>query len=110
MLRYESLDEVITAFYRSKKSTLLVGVPIDDIQEAFIERYSVMDMDGVKATPCGVRVTDRDLALSRLCFDEAHLVTDLDDFAVSVCTIGQLKMAERILRARGWHEQSPIDG
>ncbi len=103
LLRSESLDEVITAFYRSKKSTMLVGVPIDDVQEAIIERNSVMDMDGVKAISCGVRITDRNLALSRLDFDEAHLVTDLEDFAASVCTIGQLKMVERILKARGWH-------
>ena len=110
LLRSKSIDEAIAAFYQSKKSAMLVGVPIDDVQEAIVGRNSVMDMDGVKAIPCGVWIMDRNLALSRLCCDEAHLVTDLEDFAVGVCTLGQLRMAEGFLKARGWKKRSPSDG
>ena len=107
LLRPESIDDLVDAFYRSKRASMVVGIPMDDVQEVLAEPSSFMDMNGVRAMPCGVRVMDRNLALNGLCNDEAYLVTDLEDFAIDVSTIGQLRMAERVLRARRSHKQIP---
>ena len=109
LLRSESIDDVVSAFYRSKRSSLVVGVPIEEVQETFIEPTIVRDMNGVKAIPCGISVIDRNLKLSNSYLDTSYLVSDLEDFAVDVNTIGELKQAERILRARRWHERSPTE-
>jgi GTP:adenosylcobinamide-phosphate guanylyltransferase len=107
LLRPESIDEIVEAFYRSKKSSMVIGVPIDDVQEVIVQPTLVMDMNGVKAMPCGVRIMDRNLALNHSGDAEAYLVTDLEDFTVEVNTIGQLRRAEGILRARGWRGRKP---
>jgi adenosylcobinamide-phosphate guanylyltransferase len=109
LLRSESIDDVVSAFYRSKRSSLLVGVPIDEVQEAIIEPTMVKDMNGVKAIPCGISVIDRNLSMNNSYLDASYLVSDLEDFAVDVNNIGQLKQAERILRARRWHDRSPTE-
>ena len=106
LLRSESIDNVVAAFYRSKRSSMVVGVPIDDIQEIINEPATIMDMDGVKAAQCGVSITECSKALSGSHADEAYLVTDLEDFAVDVNNVGQLRQAERILRSRHRHERS----
>jgi adenosylcobinamide-phosphate guanylyltransferase len=103
LLRPESIDEIVEAFYRTKKSSMVIGVPVDDVQEAIVEPTSVMDMNGVKAMPCGVKIMDRNAALDHSGDGEAYLVTDLEDFTVEVSTVGQLRLAEGILRARGRH-------
>lgn len=100
LLRSESIDDVVSAFYRSKKSSMVVGVPIDEFQEVIIEPTMVMDMNGVKAMPCGISIIDRNLRLNNSYLDASYLVSDLEDFAIDVNNIGQLKQAERILRAR----------
>ncbi len=107
LLRSESIDDVVDEFYRSKRSSMVVGVAIDDVQEVIAEPTTVMDMDGVRATPCGIRIIDRDQALNRSHPDEAYLVTDLEDFAVDVNNVGQLEIAEGILRTRHRHQRSP---
>jgi adenosylcobinamide-phosphate guanylyltransferase len=109
LLRSESIDAVVDAFYRSKRSSLLVGVPIDDVQEVIADPTMVMDMDGVRAVPCGVRIMDRDLMMGRSPSDVAYLVTDLEDFAVDVNTVGQLEIVERIMSARRRQRKSPAD-
>jgi GTP:adenosylcobinamide-phosphate guanylyltransferase len=86
---------------------MVVGIPESDVQEAILDPASVMDMNGVQAMPCGVSIMDRDLALNQLCAEPAYLVTDLEDFAVDVHTIGQLKVAEAILSARARAESDP---
>lgn len=109
LLRSESIDDVVSAFYRSKRSSLLVGVPIDEVQEAIIEPTMIKDMNGVKAIPCGISVIDRNLSMNNSYLDASYLVSDLEDFAVDVNNIGQLKQAEKILRARGWHKRTPTE-
>jgi GTP:adenosylcobinamide-phosphate guanylyltransferase len=109
LLRSESIDDVVSAFYRSKRSSLLVGVPTDEVQEAIIEPTMIKDMNGVKAIPCGISVIDRSLRINNSYLDASYLVSDLEDFAVDVNNIGQLKQAERILRARHWHDRSPTE-
>jgi GTP:adenosylcobinamide-phosphate guanylyltransferase len=109
LLRPESIDDVVSAFYRSKRSSLVVGVPIDEVQETFIEPTLVKDMNGVKAIPCGISIIDRNLRLNNSYLDVAYLVSDLEDFAVDVNNIGQLIQAERILRARSLHERSQTE-
>jgi len=109
LLRSESIDDVVSAFYRSKKSSMVVGVPIDEFQEAMVDPTTVKDMNGVKAIPCGISILDRHFRLSNSYLDASYLVSDLEDFAVDVNNIGQLKQAERILRARRWHERSPTE-
>jgi GTP:adenosylcobinamide-phosphate guanylyltransferase len=109
LLRSESIDDVISAFYHSKKSSLVVGVPIDEIQEVIIEPAMIKDMNGVKAMPCGVSVMDRNHRLNSSYMDASYLVTDLEDFAIEVNGIGQVKQAEQVLRARRWHERSPTE-
>jgi adenosylcobinamide-phosphate guanylyltransferase len=100
LLRSESIDDVVSAFYRSKRSSLVVGVPIDEIEEAIIEPTMVKDMNGVRAIPCGVSVIDRNRGLIGSYLDASYLVTDLEDFSVDVNNEGELKRAERILRSR----------
>ncbi|MDD1743265.1 MAG: NTP transferase domain-containing protein [Methanomassiliicoccales archaeon] len=100
LLRSESIDSVVDAFYRSKRSSLVVGVPIDDVQEIITDPTTVMDMDGVRAAPCGVRIMDRGRTMGLSPPDVAYLVTDLEDFDVAVDNVGELEIAERILSAR----------
>jgi adenosylcobinamide-phosphate guanylyltransferase len=100
LLRPESIDDVVEEFYRSKKSSLVVGFPIDDVQEMIADPAIVKNMDGIRAIPCGLRVLDRAQALDRSGTGEGYLVTDLEDFAVDVNTISQLSLAEAILRGR----------
>lgn len=109
LIRSESVDDVVVAFYRSKKAHMVVGIPIDDVQEAIADPAAVVDMDGVKALPCGVMVMERNLQVSRSQRSEAFLVTDIEDFAVDVNTIGELGLAEEILRARRGHRRSPTN-
>jgi GTP:adenosylcobinamide-phosphate guanylyltransferase len=78
----------------------VVGVPIDEIEEAIIEPTMVKDMNGVRAIPCGVSVIDRNRGLIGSYLDASYLVTDLEDFSVDVNNEGELKRAERILRSR----------
>ncbi len=101
LLRPESIDDVVAAFYRSRKGSLVVGVPINEIQEIIGWPSMVMDMNGIKAMPCGIKVLERDMMLGKSCLGEDFLVTDLEDFTVRVDDIGQLRLAESILRARG---------
>lgn len=102
LLRSESIDHVVTAFYRSKKSSIVVGVPEDVFQKANsrTDPTVVMVMNGERAVPCGISIVDRDLMLEGKYLDEAYMVTDLMDFAINVNTIAQLKKAERELRSR----------
>jgi adenosylcobinamide-phosphate guanylyltransferase len=110
LLRSESIDDVVSAFYRSKRSSLVVGVPTDEIEETIIEPTMVKDMNGVKAIPCGISVIDRNRCLIDPCLDASFLVTDLEDFSVDVKNVGELKRAERILRSRRWNEKTPAEG
>lgn len=102
LLRSESIDQVVTAFYRSKKSSIVVGVPERIFQEANMgtDPTVVMDMNGERAVPCGISIVDRDLMLQGKYLDEAYMVTELLDFAINVNTVAQLKKAESVLRSR----------
>lgn len=102
LLRSSSIDQVVTAFYRSKKSSIVVGVPEPIFQEANVgaDPTIVMDMNGERAVPCGVSIVDRDLMLKGEYLDEAYMVTGLMDFAVNVNTAAQLRKAGSILEER----------
>ncbi|HUL39605.1 MAG TPA: NTP transferase domain-containing protein [Methanomassiliicoccales archaeon] len=103
LLRSESIDKVVTAFYRSKKSSIVVGVPEALFQEANLgaDPTVVMDMNGERAVPCGISIVDRDLMLKGEYLDEAYMVTELADFAINVNTVAQLRKAEGVIRSRG---------
>ena len=64
LLRPESIDDVVDEFYRSRKSSMVVGVPIDDVQEVISDPAAVKDMNGIRVIPCGVKVFDRDILMS----------------------------------------------
>jgi adenosylcobinamide-phosphate guanylyltransferase len=102
LLRSESIDKVVTAFYRSKKSSIVVGVPEEVFQEANMgaDPTVVMDMNGERAVPCGISIVDRDMMLKGEYLDEAYMVTDLMDFAINVNTVAQLSKAEGVIRSR----------
>jgi len=100
LLRSESIDAVVTAFYRSKKSSIVVGVPAKVFEEMNSEPTFTMDMNGVTAVPCGVSIVDRELMLREEYLDEAYMITELTDFAINVNTVLNLGMAERILKER----------
>ena len=102
LLRSESIDQVVTAFYRSKKSSIVVGVPEVIFQEANMgaDPTVVMDMNGESAVPCGISIVDRDLMLQGRYLDEAYMVTELKDFAINVNTVAQLRKAAKVLRSR----------
>ena len=103
LLRSESIDKVVTAFYRSKKSSIVVGVPEALFQEANLgaDPTVVMEMNGERAVPCGISIVDRDLMLKGEYLDEAYMVTELADFAINVNTVAQLRKAEGVIRSRG---------
>ena len=103
LLRSESIDKVVTAFYRSKKSSIVLGVPEALFQEANLgaDPTVVMDMNGERAVPCGISIVDRDLMLKGEYLDEAYMVTELADFAINVNTVAQLRKAEGVIRSRG---------
>lgn len=101
LLRAHSIDMVVTAFYRSKKSSIVVGVPENRFQELSLEPTLTMDMNGTRAVPCGVSIVDREMMLHNEYLDEAYMVTELEDFAVNVNTIKNLALAERVLQERG---------
>jgi adenosylcobinamide-phosphate guanylyltransferase len=100
LLRAHSIDMVVTAFYRSKKSSIVVGVPETKFQELSAEPTLTMDMNGVKAVPCGVSLVDREMMLHDEYLDEAYMVTELEDFAINVNTVRNLALAEKILKER----------
>jgi len=103
LLRSESIDKVVTAFYRSKKSSIVLGVPEALFQEANLgaDPTVVMEMNGERAVPCGISIVDRDLMLKGEYLDEAYMVTELADFAINVNTVAQLRKAEGVIRSRG---------
>ena len=100
LLRTSSIDAVVTAFYRSKKSSIVVGVPVEVFQKMNAEPTFTMEMNGQTAVPCGVSIVDRDLMLRDEYLDEAYKLTELEDFAINVNTVANLRMAESILRRR----------
>jgi adenosylcobinamide-phosphate guanylyltransferase len=102
LLRSASIDQVVTAFYRSKKSSIVVGVPESVFREANVgtEPTIVMEMNGEEAVPCGISIVDRDLMLKGEYLDEAYMVTELMDFAINVNTVAQLGRSESVLKAR----------
>lgn len=102
LLRSVSIDQVVTAFYRSKKSSIVVGVPEGLFHEANMgtDPTIVMDMNGERAVPCGISIVDRELMLRGDYLDEAYMVTRLKDFAINVNTAAQLRHAESILSHR----------
>jgi adenosylcobinamide-phosphate guanylyltransferase len=101
LLRAHSIDMVVTAFYRSKKSSIVVGVPVSSLRELNAEPTMTMDMNGVEAVPCGISIVDREMMLHNEYLDEAYMVTELEDFAINVNTVRNLKLAEKILKERG---------
>lgn len=107
LLRSHSIDSVVTAFYRSKKSSIVVGVPETKFQEMSAEPTLTMDMNGVRAVPCGISIVDREMMLHDEYLDEAYMVTDLEDFAVNVNTVRNLALAEGIMRGRAGGVTSP---
>lgn len=100
LIRSSSIDSVVTAFYRSKKSSIVVGVPLSVFREMNTEPAFTMEMNGQTAVPCGVSIVDRDLMLRDEYLDEAYKLTELEDFAINVNTVANLRMAESILRRR----------
>ncbi|MEM0448271.1 MAG: NTP transferase domain-containing protein [Methanomassiliicoccales archaeon] len=102
LLRSSSIDKVVTAFYRSKKSSIVVGVPESLFRELNqgAEPTVVMNMNNERAVPCGISIVDRDLMLRGEYLDEAYMVTELVDFAINVNTVEQLHQAERVLVCR----------
>ncbi len=103
LIRPSSIDAVVTAFYRSKKSSIVVGVPVSVFQRMNAEPTFTMEMNGQSAVPCGVSIVDRDLMLHDEYLDEAYMLTELEDFAINVNTVANLRMAEDILRRRQGH-------
>ncbi len=100
LLLPSSINSVVTAFYRSKKSSIVVGVPVSVLQRLRLVPTFTMSMNGQVAVPCGISVVDRDLMLRNEYLDESHMVSELDDFAINVNTVADLRIAEDVLSRR----------
>lgn len=100
LLRGKSIDMVVKAYFKSKKSSLVVGVPFHIIKSLGATSTFKSIVHGHVIVPCGVSVVNRNEMLSKEYLDEDYLITEVLDFAVNVNTINDLQIAKKILRKR----------
>lgn len=101
LLRGELLDVVVDSFFACGKPSLVVVVPLQLVTGLGLKPTFVVNIDGEDFVPSGVNVVSGPRVASGELLEECYLKLSLAEFAVNVNTVEELKVAERLLEARG---------
>jgi len=93
----EIIEEVIKRYERCGKPALTVAVPVETCEKLGLVANHLFDAGGILLAPAGINVIDgRQIDEAEL--EEEVFVIDIEEVAVNVNTLEDLKVAERLLR------------
>jgi len=104
LIRPETLEDVLQQAEGMKVGSFCVTVPVEVMRALDLNLTYSLTVDGREVVLCGVSVVDRKAMLTGQELDQAYMISESEELALNVNTIGDLRRAEMMLSRRLAHQ------
>lgn len=100
LIRPETIEEVLRQAEGMKVGSFCVTVPIEMMRALGLNLTYSLTVDGREVVLCGVSVVDRKAMLTGLVLEQSYMISESEELALNVNTVGDLRRAEMVLSRR----------
>jgi adenosylcobinamide-phosphate guanylyltransferase len=100
LIRPETIEEVLRQAEGMKVGSFCVTVPVELMRALGLNLTYSLTVDGREVVLCGVSVVDRKAMLTGLELEQSYMISESEELALNVNTVGDLRRAEMVLTHR----------
>ncbi|NLT37602.1 MAG: NTP transferase domain-containing protein [Methanomassiliicoccus sp.] len=100
LIRPETIEEVLRQAEGMKVGSFCVTVPVELMRALGLNLTYSLTVDGREVVLCGVSVVDRKAMLTGLELEQSYMISESEELALNVNTVGDLRRAEMVLTRR----------
>ncbi len=100
LIRPETIEEVLRQAEGMKVGSFCVTVPVELMRALGLNLTYSLTVDGREVVLCGVSVVDRKAMLTGLELEQTYMISESEELALNVNTVGDLRRAEMVLTRR----------